>query len=54
VPAPHLRSVVATLLGMFAHRARQPPPPGLPTIRDWQSHCRDHVVRWLDDGAIWN
>ena len=28
--------------------------PGLPTIRTWQAHCRDHALRWVDDGALWN
>lgn len=55
VPGPHLRSVVvAALLGMFANRTRQPAPPGLPTIRDWQAHCRDGVLRWIDEGTVWN
>jgi hypothetical protein len=54
VPALHLRSVVACLLGMFADRARRPAPPGLPTIRDWQAHCRDRVWSWIDDGSLWD
>jgi hypothetical protein len=54
VPPAHLRSVLETLLGMFAHRARQPAPPGLPTIRQWQAHCRDRVLHWVDDGPLWN
>lgn len=54
VPAPHLRSVVACLLGVFADRARRPAPPGLPTIRLWQAHCRDRTLRWVDEGAVWS
>jgi hypothetical protein len=54
VPPAHLRSALATLLGIFTHRARQPAPPGLPTIRHWQAHCRDCVLRWVDDGPLWN
>ena len=38
----------------ITHRARQPAPPGLPTIRHWQAHCRDCVLRWVDDGPLWN
>jgi hypothetical protein len=53
VPAAHLRSVVACLLGLFADRARRPAPPGLPTIRMWQAHCRDRALRWVDEGAVW-
>jgi hypothetical protein len=54
VPPAHLRAVLETLLGMFAHRARSPAPPGLPTIRQWQAHCRDRVLRWVDEGPLWN
>jgi hypothetical protein len=43
--------VTANPAGMCA---RRPPPPGLPTIRTWQAHCRDHALRWIDDGALWN
>jgi aminoglycoside phosphotransferase (APT) family kinase protein len=50
----HLRSVVACMVGVWAERARRPSPPGLPTIRAWQAHCRDHALRWLDEGTLWN
>ena len=50
----HLRSVVACMVGVWAEYARHPPPPGLPTIRSWQAHCRDHALRRLDDGALWS
>lgn len=50
----HLRSVVACMVGGWAEYAGHPPPPGLPTIRSWQAHCRDHALRWLDDGALWS
>lgn len=49
----HLRSVVACMVGVWADCARRPPPLGLPTIRTWQAHCRDHALRWVDDGALW-
>ena len=50
----HLRSVIACMVGVWAERARRPSPPGLPTIRAWQAHCRDHALRWLDEGTLWN
>ena len=50
----HLRSVVACMVGVWAERARRPSPPGLPTIRAWQAHCRHHALAWLDDGALWS
>jgi hypothetical protein len=53
VPTEHLRSIVLCLIGMFAHRARLPAPPGLPTIRMWQAHCRDRALHWVDEGAGW-
>jgi hypothetical protein len=49
-----LRSVVACMVGVWADRARRPAPPGLPTIRAWQAHCRDRALRWVDDGALWS
>jgi hypothetical protein len=54
VPPAHLRSVVACMVGVWAERARRPAPPGLPTIREWQAHCRDRVLRWLDESEVWN
>jgi hypothetical protein len=54
VATEHLRSIVLCLIGMFAHRARLPAPPGLPTIRGWQAHCRDRVLRWVDEGDVWS
>jgi hypothetical protein len=54
VPPAHLRAVIASLVGVWADRARRPAPPGLPTIREWQAHCRDRALRWLDEGTLWN
>ncbi|MGZ4590927.1 MAG: phosphotransferase family protein [Actinomycetes bacterium] len=54
VPPEHLRAVVACMVGVWAERARHPAPPGLPTIREWQAHCRDHALRWLDGGTLWS
>jgi Phosphotransferase enzyme family len=54
VEPEQLRSVVACMVGVWAERARRPSPPGLPTIRRWQAHCRDHALRWVDEGTVWN
>jgi Phosphotransferase enzyme family len=54
VESTALRSVIACMVGVWAECARRPIPPGLPTIRGWQAHCRDHALRWLDEGALWN
>jgi hypothetical protein len=54
VPPEDLRAVLAAIVGMFIERARRPPPPGLPTIRAWQAHCRDRTLQWYDDGTLWN
>jgi len=51
VPDRDLRAVVACVVGVWTDRARRPPPPGLPTIREWQAHCARETLRWLDDGA---
>lgn len=42
-----LTGVVAGLAGFFADAARQPPPPGLPTLRAFQRAQADAVVEWL-------
>ena len=54
VEPQHLRSVVVCMVGFWAERARRPSPPGLPTIRAWQAHCRDHALHWIDDGGLWS
>jgi hypothetical protein len=53
VPPHHLRAVVGAIVGVWTDRAGRPVPPGLPTIRQWQAHCRDHALRWFDEGALW-
>ena len=39
--------LLAGLLGMWAHRMRQPPPPGLPTLRAFQRRFHDACLGWL-------
>ena len=31
-----MNALLAAVAGMFTHRALQPPPPGLPTLRAFQ------------------
>jgi hypothetical protein len=54
VPPEHLAAVVACMVGVWSERARQPAPPGLPTIRPWQAHCAAVALDWLDRGALWS
>jgi hypothetical protein len=42
-----LKGVVTGLAGFFADAARQPPPPGLPTLRAFQQAQADAVIGWL-------
>lgn len=53
VPGDHLASVLAAVVGMWHERARQPAPPGLPTMRPWQAHCAAVALDWLDNGSLW-
>ena len=53
VPPEHLAAVVSCMLGVWSERARQPAPPGLPTIRAWQQHCANAALAWLDSGRLW-
>ncbi|MPQ97471.1 hypothetical protein GB931_05935 [Modestobacter sp. I12A-02628] len=39
--------LLAGLMGMWAHRMRQPPPPGLPTLRAFQRRFHDACLDWL-------
>src|SRR5438132_10057493 len=36
----HVDAVLAALAGFFVHRSTQPPPPGLPTIREDRKSTR--------------
>lgn len=42
-----LVGALAALGGFFADAARQPPPPGLPSLRAFQQAQADAVVSWL-------
>jgi hypothetical protein len=38
---------VAGMASMWAYAARQPDPPGLPTLRAYQRGCHRAALRWL-------
>jgi len=42
-----LMAVLAGLAGFFADAARQPPPVGLPTVREFQQAQANAVLSWL-------
>ncbi len=44
-----LKGVLAGFAGFFADAARQPPPPGLPTLRAFQQAQADAVIDWLKE-----
>ncbi|HZS95110.1 MAG TPA: aminoglycoside phosphotransferase family protein [Chloroflexota bacterium] len=45
---PHrVTAVVASIAGYFTYNALQPPPPGLPTLRDFQAAQGAITRRWL-------
>ena len=41
------KEVFAALAGYFTHRALQPPPPGLPTLRAFQAAQGEVARQWL-------
>lgn len=47
VPPERLQPVLAALAGFFLHRARLPPPPGLPTLREFQRGQGVEALAWL-------
>jgi hypothetical protein len=46
-------AALALLSSYFSHAYRQPPPPGLPTVRDWQRRQNEVVVPWLARRRGW-
>jgi hypothetical protein len=44
---------VAGLAGFFLWGAAQPPPPGLPTLREFQRAQGVHALRWLRHRTGW-
>ena len=46
-------TLVATFAGLMAHRMRQPPPPGMPTVRALQARQHEVCVAWLTHRTGW-
>ncbi|MBE1536545.1 aminoglycoside phosphotransferase family protein [Actinomadura algeriensis] len=42
-------AVLAAIAGFFVHGGRLPPPPGLPTLRDFQRAQGEIALAWLRD-----
>ena len=42
-----ITAAVAAIAGYFTHRALQPPPPGLPTLREFQAAQGKVARAWL-------
>jgi hypothetical protein len=40
------RDLIVALTGYFLDRCRQPPPPGLPTVRAFQRFQADALLPW--------
>jgi len=51
--ADAVTAAVASLAGYFTHRALQPPPPGLPTIRAFQAAQGVVACEWLAERTGW-
>ncbi|WP_430783016.1 aminoglycoside phosphotransferase family protein [Actinoplanes sp. G11-F43] len=47
VDADVVTGVMAGAAALFQHRCRQPPPPGLPTVRAFQRFQGDALLPWL-------
>ncbi|CAN5741538.1 hypothetical protein BH24ACT4_BH24ACT4_04790 [soil metagenome] len=45
--ADRLTPLVTAVAGMFLERSRQPPPPGLPTLRAFQAAQAEVALEWL-------
>jgi len=51
--ADAVTAFVAGLAGFFVWGGSQPPPPGLPTLREFQRAQGEHAVRWLQVRTGW-
>jgi hypothetical protein len=47
-------ALIAALVGYFVHSTLLPPPPGLPTLRQFQAAQGEHATRWLAHRRGWN
>ncbi|MCA1711396.1 MAG: phosphotransferase [Actinobacteria bacterium] len=46
-------AMVAAYTGLMQHRMRQPPPPGIPTVREFQARQGQVGLRWLAERLAW-
>jgi aminoglycoside phosphotransferase (APT) family kinase protein len=46
-----IRALLTATAGLFVERSRQPPPPGLPTLRGFQRAQEVEALRWLRQRA---
>ncbi|WP_188190961.1 aminoglycoside phosphotransferase family protein [Nonomuraea sp. SYSU D8015] len=53
-PDPAVTAVVAAMAGYFVRQARQPAPPGLPTIREFQRAQGVVALDWLRRRTGWD
>jgi thiamine kinase-like enzyme len=53
VDAARVTQAVATVAGYFTYQALQPPPPGIPTVRAFQSAQASIAREWLAQRTGW-
>lgn len=52
-PDHRVRVLAAALTGLFRWRSLQPPPPGMPSVRAFQSAQADVLAAWLPELTGW-
>jgi hypothetical protein len=53
IPPASINAVLAAVAGFFASRSLEPPPPGLPTVREFQAQQARTCLRWLAARVRW-
>ncbi len=48
-----ITAAIAAVAGYFTHRSLQPPPPGLPTVREFQAAQGAVARQWLSERLNW-
>ncbi|MGH2376154.1 MAG: phosphotransferase family protein, partial [bacterium] len=48
-----ITAAIAAIAGYFTHRSLQPPPPGLPTVREFQAAQGKVARQWLSERLNW-